>query len=315
MNTEQTDSTAEHTAVTPDSASASTEGQSLSDMSLADYRANRSGKATAEETADDNPTEDAGESLGSEEDAPSPEHDGEEEAESTTEEAKPKKKGGFQRKLEAKDKEIEDLRAQLAAKPAEAAGKGAPAPEPQFDKAKPKMDDFDSIEDFTEALTDWKAEEREFKKEQQARIAERQKSETQLIDRWNSGKREYSKSHADYDQAMKAASDIKVSPAHQRILLESENGPELAYALAKDREKLTKFAALAPLQAALFIGKLEASIAKAPATTTKARSSAPAPINPVNSRSASPAGKVDATKIAGMSTADYRKARALRRVS
>jgi hypothetical protein len=301
---------------------------SLADMSLAEYRAQReksaatpeekqpatgepnkpaagsnAGESAAEEGAAEETTEQSGEAAGDE---------------------KPKKKGGFQRKIEAKDREIEELKRQLAermsarssadaktqpesAAPA-AEGKkqdAQPAPElPKFDKPKPKLEDFDSIEAFTDALTDWKADERDWKRTQADEQAKARTEAEKVLDSWNQRKAEAQERHADYDEVLDSVSDVKLSPAHQRIFLESEHGPELAYALAQDRDQLEKFAGMSPLKAATHLGKLEASlkIENAPKPETKV-SNAPRPVRPVGARAT---GTPDVTR---MGLADYRAAR------
>jgi hypothetical protein len=305
---------------TPAADSVQTPAASLADMSLAEYRAQREksaatpeekqpatgepnkpaavqpvenrrdGESAAEEGAADETTEQSGEAAGDE---------------------KPKKKGGFQRKIEAKDREIEELKRQLAEKSAAPAAESKkqdaqPAPElPKFDKPKPKLEDFDSIEAFTDALTDWKADERDWKRTQAEQQAKQQQEANTILDRWNQRKTEVQKQHADYDEVLEEVSDVKLTPAHQRIFLESEHGPELAYQLAQDREALESFAQLSPLKAAAYLGKLEASLTveNAPEPETKV-SNAPRPIKPVGSSRTS--GTPDVSK---MSLADWRKAR------
>lgn len=295
--------------------SVQTSAASLADMSLAEYRASRAkaaatpeekqpatgepnkpsagsnaGESAAEEGAAEETTEQSGEAAGDE---------------------KPKKKGGFQRKIEAKDREIEELKRQLAEKSAAPAAEGKkqdaqPAVElPKFDKPKPKLEDFDSIEAFTDALTDWKADERDWKRTQAEEQAKARTEAEKVLDSWNQRKAEAQERHADYDEVLDSVSDVKLTPAHQRIFLESEHGPELAYALAQDRDGLEKFAGMPPLKAAAYLGKLEASfkVENAPEPETKV-SNAPRPIKPVGSTRTS--GVPDVSK---MSLADWRKAR------
>ncbi len=295
--------------------------EALPEMSLAAYRASRETPAEAppakveavnppagsendlDESADESGTSDEiaeNEGEGTVQEKPNVLKDGSSAA---------KKKGGYVRKLEAKDREIEELKRQLAA-PAAVKTEATPAvATPEFkDRPKPKMDDFDSIEAFTENLSDWKADERDWKKEQTAAQAKAKTAADSLLSDWNTRTEAAKQEHADYDKVLKAVEDIKLSPAHQRILLESEHGPELAYLLAQDPDELKRIADLSPLAAARAIGKLEGGLAdsEAPQTTTKV-SSAPAPIRPVGARS-NVAGRLN---LATCSTAQYRKSRGL----
>jgi hypothetical protein len=279
---------------------------SLADMSLAEYRAQREGAATpkADETA---PPSSDGSHEPEESAAPDNADDTTEQDDEETrpsEEKKPARKGGFQRKLEAKEREIADLRKQLAERSAAPASEpqreAAPNQAPVYEKHKPKMDEFDSIEEFTESLTDWKADEREWKRN----IAEQQQK---IVNDWNSRKEAAQKTHADYEDVLNAASQVMLPAAHQRLFLESEAGAELAYQLAKDPAELQKFAAMDPLKAARHFGRLEAAYSsEAPDTATPRTSHAPRPIRPVGARSAGSAAPPDLAKL---SLSDYRALR------
>lgn len=296
-------------------AQAATPEVSLADISLADYRASRAVETPPEAPKEPAPAPaNAGdESLGEDEGG----------ADDTTEqsgdaagEEKPKKKGGFQRKLEQKDREIDDLRRQLADK---SAGKPegqkpseTPAPAaqlPEFAKPKPKLEDFDSVEEHTDALTDWKLEKRDHDKA--ARVAaERAQTEARtLIEAWTKRETAAKESHADYDDVLKLVAEIKLSPAHQVLFLESEAGAEIAYQLATNPDELKKFAALSPTAAARMFGRLEVShegTVAAPQQSETRVSNAPKPPRTLSGRTAGVAAKLDPSKL---SNAEYRKAR------
>jgi hypothetical protein len=281
---------------------------SIADMSLADYRAQRERPAAApvahetSEPSAEGSTEPE-ESAAQEHADDTPEHESEEKAE----EKATRRKGGWQRKIDKAEREIEALKAQLAGKPAETATK---APEtnaaPQFDKAKPRIADFDSLEAFTEALSDWKSDERDFKRAQADAQAKAHAEQQQILSDWNSRKTEAQEKHSDYDEVLESASDVKLTPAHQRLFLESEAGAELAYQLAKDPSELKKFAEMDALRAARYFGKLEASFDTTPKQETKTVSNAPKPIRPVGARANTNAAPPDLAKI---SLADYRRLR------
>lgn len=281
---------------------------SIADMSLAEYRAQREAPAAAppvtekaEESAEGSPEPEESAAADTDTADDPQEHEGEEKPEGSEKSAK--KRGGWQRKIEKAEREIESLKAQLAAKTASDAPKAAeppPAAGSQFEPAKPRMDDFDSIEDFTEALTDWKLSKKEFERN----IAEQQQ---RILRDWNSRQEAAQKTHADYEQVLNAASEVMLPAAHQRLFLESEAGAELAYQLAKDPAELQKFAAMDPLKAARYFGKLEAfHSSEAPDTATPRTSHAPRPIRPVGARSAGSAAPPDLAKL---SLSDYRALR------
>jgi hypothetical protein len=287
----------------------------IGELSLAEYRAHR------EKPVEAPPIADTPEPAAEEESTLGGDAGGSDAAEDTADdqelntgeraEQQPRKKGGWQRKIEKAEREIESLKAQLAAKPAAETAQPskdepAPAPEgPQFERAKPRLEDFDSIESFTDALTDFKADERDWRKEQAAAQAKAAAAGQKLVENWNAGKAEAQKAHSDYDDVLADADDVKLTPAHQRIFLKSEHGPELAYRLALDRAELEKFAAMDPLEAAHYLGRLEATLPQKTAPQPETRvSSAPRPVRPVAGRSTQVIPDVGK-----MSLSEYRRAR------
>lgn len=276
-----------------------TTDSSIADLSLAEYRAARSGTPAATQPAvTEDPVPDAGGDAGDDAEAGA--------ADENTEHSKPAKRGGYQRKIEKLSEENKRLSEQLASRNAaqpEAKVKETPAEVVEF-PAKPKLEDFDGIESYTEALTDWKAEERE-RKSQQAKAELTAKTEhAAAIERWTQRQAEAKKQHPDYDDVLASVDDVKLTPAHQKILIDSEAGAEIAYQLAQDPAELRKFARLDPLAAAKFLGRLEAAYESPEPTTTT--TSAPRPIRPISGRSATSGGTFNVTTA---SLADYRKAR------
>lgn len=213
--------------------------------------------------------------------------------------AAPRKRGGFQRRIEKLQSKVRDLETQLAERSAaprsEKSAEGEPAKpaEPASGKPKPKLEDFDSLEQFTDALTDWKLSERDA----QARAAEAQAKvqaeQKKLGESWSKRADEARKQHADYDAALESASDVKVPPAMQRVLLEMEHGPELAYTLAKDKAELRRIVALPPLAAARELGKMEARLDQKSAPAPETRTTrAPKPPTVVGARASAAAPKL-----------------------
>jgi hypothetical protein len=77
-----------------------------------------------------------------------------------------------------------------------------------------------------------------------------------------------------------------MSVAVQELLVQSENGPELMYELAKNREAFERINKLTPLAAARELGKFEAQFKKANSNEKpeKKITKAPPPIAPVGKR-------------------------------
>lgn len=278
-------------------ATATPESASVAELSLADYRASRTGEGAAKTETETTPaSEEEQDAEGGNAGVSDSEEGTADDSDKEGEKPANKKRGGFQRKLESKDREIENLKAQLAQAAGKPAGTETAPPQAATPAAvnglapKPKMDDFDSIEAFTEALTDWKADEREARR---AADAESKK----ILDGWNSRQAEAKKTHSDYDEVIEAVSDIKLNAEHQRLFLESEAGAEIAYQLASDPDELKKFAAMSPLAAARYFGKLEATYTPTSPASKPRVSNAPRPISPVGGRSTGTAAITDVSKL------------------
>lgn len=298
----------------------------LSNVSMADYRATREKPA---EAAAADPTEDAGaaDALGAEPVKPATQEaaDGADDeldpdpAAGGTEADKAKRKGGWQRKIEKLTSQVETLTSQVAGKKPGAGGEGAPpaeaaaaaaAEDPKFEKPEPKIEDFESLTDFTRAHTEWVLDGRDFARGLSDAKAAWQKEQQTLVDGWKTRKAEALTRLADYAAVTAAVDDVPLPIPHQTLFLKSEFGPDLAYQLAKDRPALENFARLSPEAArqefGRLEGKLEAAKAAAPPTPTKKVSTAPAPIKPLSGGAAPGAGNVD---VKNVSMADYRRMR------
>ena len=159
-----------------------------------------------------------------------------------------------------------------------------PAPEPGESK-KPDLSDFQTLEDYTEALTDWKLDQREARR----RAAEEQRAaETaakSMQDSWAAKEKAAIKNHPDYAE-LRDSTPIPNGPgvmAIRQALLEDDNGAEILYWLASRPTELQRIADLSPARAVLEIGKLSAAHASpVPETSRPKVSGAPKPPSPIS---------------------------------
>ena len=295
--------------------------------SLADYRASREPSAAKTETKTETPAAPAKAADPMEPGDPViDEGDGETPADTPENtEAKKKKLGGFQKTIARQQAEIEALKKATPAAaaagtpepptPAAAAAKPA-APELTYAVAKPKLEDCATLEEFTEKIADWKADERDWRRSVEAGRAKAQADVKARADGWNANVATFKTDHDDWDAVMAGVAEIKLSPDHQKIFLDSPHGVALAYDLAQDPAELERIAKLPPLAAAREIGRLEAAYgrkttgdsddaddARAGEKEIKV-SSAPKPFKTLNG-----ATNRSVPNPGTLSAADYRKAR------
>lgn len=211
--------------------------------------------------------------------------------------AKPKKKGGFQRridKLNARNAETERRARALEERLAqlEAGKQDAPkANESRSQEDKPRPDNFDTHAEYVEALADWKIEQREKAREAEAQRSKLENDHKAKLQAHFERVKTFAESVDDFEEAIEAVDDIPVPAALQELIFSSENGPELLYELAKNREEFERIAKLSPLACARALGRLESKIAAKPSDDPNLKpnkiTKAPKPIDPVGKSSKS----------------------------
>lgn len=190
-------------------------------------------------------------------------------------------------KAEASSAEARELRAQLEALRAQA--------KPMESSAKPQRAQFASDEDYIESLTDWKAQEAVAKREREQLEARQQAEQAEVAQQWDKRQQEAIAAIPDYAEVI-GKSEVIVPPYVHQALLESEQGPEMAYYLALHPEEAKRIAAMKPLAAIKRLLSLERDLkpeeAK-PVSELPKKSKAPEPINPVRGAATSSPGKAE----------------------
>ena len=178
--------------------------------------------------------------------------------------------------LEAARLENARLKGQLeAARPAATVPKTeAAAPKPDAEAKQPKPEDFQSVDDYTAALVDWKVDQKLAARDQKQ--TDQQKTDTE--------KARASEIMQGWDAQVKAVaaepeytdfSDVVLKGGIQypdflaQALYEVDNGAKVAYQLAKDPQLLKDIAALSPARAIAKVGRLSAAFDAAPVAKTE----------------------------------------------
>lgn len=219
------------------------------------------------------------------------------------EEEEHKRKTGSQRarekaaRLEAENQALRDALAK---------GGKREEPEPkQVDDGRPKpprLEDFDRLEDYesardeyTEALAEYKLNQREAERHAQERANLFQQKMAAAASL-----------HEDFQEALEEFQDSEIPFTHamEVAVLASEDGAELLHKLVKNPEKAARIAAMHPMGQAFEMGRLLASSAQSPKTEPKPEpktTQAPPPPKPVKKPGAA---TVDPSKV---SDADFWK--------
>jgi hypothetical protein len=222
-------------------------------------------KTETEPKPDDGKTEDAGDDAGSE-DKP---EDGKVE-----DEDKPKKKLSGSERLKRRLAAVEAENAALRSR----SGDGevnAGELERRIGKP-PKEDDFkgDYLA-YERALTAYELDKRQVTREMrgeidranQARVDRRREASEDHLERVE----EFKTKVKDYDETLKSAAGIKVSPLIEELILDSDKSAHLVYHLAKNPDRIARLNDMSEREAAREIGRIESRLSLPnPKTATQA---------------------------------------------
>jgi len=187
------------------------------------------------------------------------------------------------------------------------------APPPPAPPAKPTADQFNTYDEYVEALTGWKAEQivsaqlaeskaQEQKRTSEQSAAQRAKSDAEV---WQTRQAETRAQLADYDEVV-GESEVPVERHVAEILTKSPFGPRLAYELAKNPELAAEVNGMPQVEAAMRLAEVALPFRKtAPAPVhSTSLSKAPTPPRPVTA-----AGAAASKDLGRMSMDEYVAAR------
>jgi hypothetical protein len=222
--------------------------------------------------------------------------EGEESEDSEGKDKKPKKKGGYQRKAERFQKEAE-ARAQEAEywkqQALKAAGKteekSTDAPKVADSSKKPTPDDFETVAEYVEAISDWKVKEAKKEFEEIQKKAQQKTEVDSKAAKLEQNIAKLAESKPDFKELVKDAieANVRVAPHLEQLLFESDKQAEVYYKLLNDWDLVDKINQSSPIVAAKLFGRLEAEIeleskSDAPKTPeVKTKTTAPTPLKPV----------------------------------
>jgi hypothetical protein len=155
-------------------------------------------------------------------------------------------------------------------------------------KAKPDQSDFDSYEEFQEALVEWKVGEQLTVHTERLASIEQESAQKRAHEQAVAAHSEridaFRADHSDFDAVIDKAKDLPMTRPMQDSVLNSEAGPAIMYHLSRNPEECDRIASMHPLQAIKEIGKIEARLEGAqtgPSSPAEPVTRAPRPIKPV----------------------------------
>jgi hypothetical protein len=195
---------------------------------------------------------------------------------------------GLKKRFSKLTSEIRELKAALAQKDGAAAentGVATPpkAAEKSPETGKPVAANYTTYEEYVEALTDWKLEQREaLRKQVEAQQSTAETVRTQV----EAARAKY----PDYDEVVN--DQVPISPAMAEVLVASEHGADVAYWLGSNPADCAKIAKMTPAQAGAALARIEAQLSES------------APAKPQPKAAVTKAPKPPATVQGGSGSAD-----------
>ena len=151
-------------------------------------------------------------------------------------------------------------------------------------QAAPKLEQYQSIEEYLDALADFKAAQKAdkvFKEREAAERQSRQQSEQAKLHEGFTKQTEDARAvYDDFDEVVDNP-DLPISQAMAEAIMRSTNGADVAYYLGKNPEQAARLASLDPFSAAVEIGRIAATVVR---PQPRKASNAPPPIQPVGTR-------------------------------
>ena len=171
----------------------------------------------------------------------------------------------------------------------------------------PAPDDFESAQQYAEALAEQKARELLAQREAAAQQAA-------LLESYKDREEEARDRYEDFEQVAYNP-NLPVTDVMAQAIQASDIGPEVIYWLGSNPKEAGRISRLSPVLQAKEIGKIEAKLVSDP--PTKRTSSAPAPLAPVTATRSNSGPRYDTTdprSLKSMSTSDWIEAERQRQI-
>jgi hypothetical protein len=219
------------------------------------------------------------------------------ESEEDNEEEKPKKKSGFQKRIDklskakaAAEQEREYWRQEALKNSPQQTEKESVETRITND-GEPNADDFDDHIDYVKAVARYEYNQAKLKDETDRKQNELKSKHENKLNEHSKRVMAFAETVDDFEDVVEdIGQDYLFSPALSELILESDIGPQVLYSLGKDMKELERINSLSPLAAAREFGKLEARLSKTSEETpkekqTKPTTKAPAPLKTVGTKS------------------------------
>lgn len=150
--------------------------------------------------------------------------------------------------------------------------------------AKPKLEDYESTEDWVEALADYKVDQRQAISKKEAEEAKQQEETAKVIKSFERKTAKFEETHPDFQDVMDDLKDYEIPGYVMEAVMTADLAPDVAYFLGNNQEELEKILDKSPAAAIRAIGRLEAKLEK---SEPEEVSKAPAPLKTLKGKGTS----------------------------
>lgn len=147
-------------------------------------------------------------------------------------------------------------------------------PQAKAPEGRPTIDQFDDVNDYVEAVTDWKLRQAETDREARTRQEREQREQQELLSKVQKSTDKARQKYPDFDDVVLNNREIPISPFTAAALADMEGGMDVAYHLGKNPAEAQRIASLPQNRQLIEIGKIEAALA----ANTRKTTAAPPPV-------------------------------------
>ena len=194
----------------------------------------------------------------------------------TPEQIQEKKHKSAQRRIDALTREKHDALREAEYWKGKVSGVETPPAREVQPFGKPTPESFTTVEEYVDALTDWKLQTRDAEVAEVNARTQREQTYNKTVSDFQPQLEKARVKYEDYDEVV---NQPIFTPAVSTALLDSEYGAEIAYYLGTHLTEATRLNGLPPLRMLREMGKMEVRFAST--TQPKHVSAAPSPITPV----------------------------------
>lgn len=147
----------------------------------------------------------------------------------------------------------------------------APAKAPE---GRPSIDQFEDVNDYVEAVTDWKLKQADSLREASSKQEREQRAQQEVVSKINQQIDKARQKYSDFDDVVLNNPSLPIPQHIAATLADMDGGMDVAYHLGMNPDAAQRIASLPPGRQLVELGKIEAALA----SNTRKTTSAPPPV-------------------------------------